>query len=69
MPVADLDRSAAGHGSGNPPRGRFPAERENRTIFPLAGQTRDSGASWWWEKFLGCWLACGIALVVFLRVL
>src|SRR5215469_1816200 len=43
---------------------QLPAERENRTIFPLLAKpvTR-------WQvilgKFLGCWLACGIALVVF----
>src|SRR2546421_6240075 len=41
-----------------------PAERENRTIFPLLAKpvTR-------WHvilgKFAGCWLACGLALVVF----
>lgn len=43
---------------------QIPAERENRTIFPLLAKpvTR-------WEvvfgKFIGCWLACGIALLVF----
>lgn len=43
---------------------QIPAERENRTIFPLLAKpvTR-------WHvvlgKFLGCWLACGMALVVF----
>lgn len=43
---------------------QIPAERENRTIFPLLAKpvTR-------WQvlfgKFLGCWLACGIALLVF----
>lgn len=43
---------------------QLPAERENRTIFPLLAKpvTR-------WQvivgKFLGCWLACGLALVVF----
>jgi ABC-type transport system involved in multi-copper enzyme maturation permease subunit len=43
---------------------QIPAERENRTIFPLLAKpvTR-------WHvilgKFLGCWFACGIALVVF----
>ncbi|MDB6121509.1 MAG: hypothetical protein JWQ71_502 [Pedosphaera sp.] len=43
---------------------QIPAERENRTIFPLLAKpvTR-------WHvvlgKFLGCWLACGLALVVF----
>ena len=40
---------------------QIPAERENRTIFPLMAKpvTR-------WEvvlgKFLGCWLACGIGV-------
>ena len=43
---------------------QIPAERENRTIFPLLAKpvTR-------WQvilgKFFGCWLACGLALVVF----
>ncbi len=43
---------------------QIPAERENRTIFPLLAKpvTR-------WQvvlgKFAGCWLACGLALVVF----
>jgi ABC-type transport system involved in multi-copper enzyme maturation permease subunit len=43
---------------------QIPAERENRTIFPLLAKpvTR-------WQvivgKFLGCWLATGSALVVF----
>jgi ABC-type transport system involved in multi-copper enzyme maturation permease subunit len=43
---------------------QIPAERENRTIFPLLAKpvTR-------WQvilgKFTGCWLACGLALVVF----
>lgn len=43
---------------------QIPAERENRTIFPLLAKpvTR-------WDvvlgKFLGCWAACGIALLVF----
>src|SRR5882724_6621541 len=43
---------------------QIPAERENRTIFPLLAKpvTR-------WHvilgKFAGCWLACGLALVVF----
>lgn len=43
---------------------QIPAERENRTIFPLLAKpvTR-------WQvvlgKFAGCWLACGIALLVF----
>jgi ABC-type transport system involved in multi-copper enzyme maturation permease subunit len=43
---------------------QMPAERDNRTIFPLLAKpvTR-------WQvllgKFLGCWLACGGALVIF----
>jgi len=43
---------------------QIPAERENRTIFPLLAKpvTR-------WQvvlgKFAGCWLACGLALLVF----
>jgi len=43
---------------------QIPAERENRTIFPLLAKpvTR-------WQvvlgKFLGCWIACGAALLVF----
>src|SRR5207249_1831873 len=43
---------------------QIPAECENRTIFPLLAKpvTR-------WQvvlgKFAGCWLACGIALLVF----
>jgi ABC-type transport system involved in multi-copper enzyme maturation permease subunit len=43
---------------------QIPAEREQRTIFPLLAKpvTR-------WQvilgKFTGCWLACGLALVVF----
>src|SRR5580692_6112668 len=43
---------------------QIPAERESRTIFPLLAKPVSR-----WElivgKFLGCWLACGIALVVF----
>jgi len=43
---------------------QIPAERENRTIFPLLAKpvTR---AHVLLGKFLGCWLACGLALVVF----
>jgi len=43
---------------------QIPAERENRTIFPLLAKpvTR---AQVIMGKFFGCWLACGIALVVF----
>lgn len=43
---------------------QIPAERENRTIFPLLAKpvTRGQLIA---GKFLGCWLACGVALVVF----
>ena len=43
---------------------QIPAERENRTIFPLLAKpvTRGQVVA---GKFLGCWLACGVALVVF----
>ena len=43
---------------------QIPAEREQRTIFPLLAKpvTRAHVIA---GKFLGCWLACGIALVVF----
>jgi ABC-type transport system involved in multi-copper enzyme maturation permease subunit len=43
---------------------QIPAERENRTIFPLLAKpvTRGQVIA---GKFLGCWLACGLALVVF----
>lgn len=43
---------------------QIPAERENRTLFPLLAKpvTRAQVIV---GKFLGCWLACGIALVVF----
>jgi Cu-processing system permease protein len=43
---------------------QIPAERENRTIFPLLAKpiTR---AHLLLGKFLGCWLATGIALLVF----
>jgi ABC-type transport system involved in multi-copper enzyme maturation permease subunit len=43
---------------------QIPAERESRTIFPLLAKPVSR-----WElivgKFFGCWLACGITLVVF----
>jgi ABC-type transport system involved in multi-copper enzyme maturation permease subunit len=43
---------------------QIPAERENRTIFPLLAKPIAR-----WQvlvgKFLGCWLAAGIALLVF----
>ncbi|MDB6023694.1 MAG: hypothetical protein JWQ04_3551 [Pedosphaera sp.] len=43
---------------------QIPAERENRTIFPLLAKpvTRAHVIV---GKFLGCWLASGLALVVF----
>jgi ABC-type transport system involved in multi-copper enzyme maturation permease subunit len=43
---------------------QIPAEIENRTLFPLLAKpvTRDQVV---WGKFLGCWLACGLALIVF----
>jgi len=43
---------------------QMPAERENRTIFPLLAKpvTRRQVLA---GKYFGCWLACGIALVVF----
>ncbi|HWQ91345.1 MAG TPA: ABC transporter permease subunit [Clostridia bacterium] len=43
---------------------QLPAERENRTIFPLLAKPV-SRAHIIIGKFLGCWLACGIALLVF----
>jgi ABC-type transport system involved in multi-copper enzyme maturation permease subunit len=43
---------------------QMPAERENRTIFPLLAKPV-SRAQVLVGKFLGSWLACGIALVVF----
>ncbi len=43
---------------------QIPAERENRTIFPLLAKpvTRGQVIA---GKFLGCWFAVGIALIVF----
>lgn len=43
---------------------QLPSERENRTIFPLLAKpvTRAQVVA---GKFLGCWLACGIALLMF----
>jgi Cu-processing system permease protein len=43
---------------------QIPAERESRTIFPLLAKPVGRGELVA-GKFLGCWLACGIALVVF----
>jgi ABC-type transport system involved in multi-copper enzyme maturation permease subunit len=43
---------------------QIPAERENRTIFPLLAKpvTR---AQVILGKFAGCWIACGLSLIVF----
>src|SRR5690349_9580279 len=43
---------------------QIPAERENRTIFPLLAKpvTRGQVVA---GKFAGCWFACGLALVIF----
>src|SRR5271168_2927226 len=43
---------------------QIPAERESRTIFPLLAKPV-SRAELIAGKFMGCWLACGMALVVF----
>ena len=43
---------------------QLPAEKENRTIFPLLAKPI-SRAQVVVGKFLGCWLACGIALECF----
>jgi ABC-type transport system involved in multi-copper enzyme maturation permease subunit len=43
---------------------QIPAERESRTIFPLLAKPV-SRAELIAGKFLGCWLACGLALLVF----
>lgn len=43
---------------------QIPAERENRTIFPLLAKPVTRGQVVL-GKFLGCWLASGIALIVF----
>src|SRR4029077_1304204 len=43
---------------------QIPAERENRTIFPLLAKPV-SRAQVILGKFFGCWFACGIALIVF----
>lgn len=43
---------------------QIPAEKENRTIFPLLAKPVSRGQLVL-GKFLGCWLACGIALVMF----
>lgn len=43
---------------------QIPAERENRTIFPLLAKPVSRGQLVA-GKFLGCWLASGMALIVF----
>jgi ABC-type transport system involved in multi-copper enzyme maturation permease subunit len=43
---------------------QIPAERENRTIFPLLAKPLTRGELLA-GKFLGCWTATGLALVVF----
>src|SRR5262245_12310819 len=43
---------------------QIPAERENRTIFPLLARPL-SRAQLLIRKFLGCWLACVMCLLVF----
>jgi ABC-type transport system involved in multi-copper enzyme maturation permease subunit len=43
---------------------QIPAEKENRTIFPLLAKPVSRGQVIV-GKFLGCWIACGIALIVF----
>src|SRR6516225_4408601 len=43
---------------------QIPAERENRTIFPLLAKPVTRGQVIV-GKFAGCWLATGLALVVF----
>jgi Cu-processing system permease protein len=43
---------------------QLPSERENRTIFPLLAKPV-SRTEVLIGKFLGCWLACGVALLLF----
>jgi ABC-type transport system involved in multi-copper enzyme maturation permease subunit len=43
---------------------QIPAERENRTLFPLLAKPVTRGQVVF-GKFLGCWLAVGVALAVF----
>ncbi len=43
---------------------QIPAERENRTLFPLLAKPL-SRTELLLGKFLGCWLACGLTLVCF----
>ena len=43
---------------------QIPAERESRTIFPLLAKPVGRG-EFILGKFAGCWLACGLCLLVF----
>jgi ABC-type transport system involved in multi-copper enzyme maturation permease subunit len=43
---------------------QIPAERESRTIYPLLAKPVGRG-EFILGKFVGCWLACGLCLVVF----
>ena len=43
---------------------QIPSEKENRTIFPLLAKPVSRGQLIA-GKFMGCWFACGMALVVF----
>jgi ABC-type transport system involved in multi-copper enzyme maturation permease subunit len=43
---------------------QIPAERESRTIFPLLAKPMGRGEMIV-GKFVGCWGACGVALIVF----
>jgi ABC-type transport system involved in multi-copper enzyme maturation permease subunit len=43
---------------------QIPAERENRTLFPLLAKPL-SRSELILGKFLGCWIACGLALLCF----
>src|SRR5215831_9552678 len=43
---------------------QIPAEREARTIFPLLAKPVSRGQVIA-GKFLGCWMACGVGLLVF----
>ena len=43
---------------------QIPAERENRTLLPLLAKPLSRGQLIL-GKFLGCWLACGLALLCF----
>ena len=43
---------------------QIPAEKENRTLFPLLAKPVTRGHLVF-GKFLGCWFACGLVLLVF----